>query len=122
MATPTKSASSIIFIKQSDPVSIKCYLKYSSDESCIATSIWTDLTRYRNLTIPGDDFEVDMDDNHAWLYFSPGADVENGTHFNLSFAFNCSSFSNNSLDARQQGRYDFGHVPFVIFYEENISK
>ena len=112
-----------ILLKQNDPVTIKCSFQYSADESCIVTPIWTDLTRYRNLTIPGDDFEVNMDDKHAWIHFKPGADLTNGTRFNLSFAFNC-SFSNKTQDKhiRRQGRYDFGHVPFTIFVEGLLTQ
>ena len=62
-----------------------------------------------------------MDDKYAWIYFKPGADVANGTHFNLSFTFNCSSFSNNSLDARQQGLYDFGTLEFIFTVESKTA-
>ena len=106
-------------LKQNDSFIIKCFLQYSADESCIVTPIWTDLTGYRNLTIPGDDFEVNMDDKHAWIHFKPGANLTNGTQFNLSFAFNCLSFSNDSQNKHsiQYSKYDFGQVPFKLFVE-----
>ena len=60
-----------------------------------------------------------MDDKHAWIHFKPGADLTNGTRFNLSFAFN-GSFSNNTQDKHIQhhGQYEFGHVPFTFFIED----
>ena len=106
-----------IHVKQNDSVTITCSFQYSADESCIVTPIWTDLTGYRDLTIPGDDFEVNMDDKHAWIHFKPGANVTNGTRFNLSFSFNCFTNISNNNQSGQRGRYDFGLIPFKLFID-----
>ena len=115
------SDSENILLQQNDSITIKCSFQYSADESCIVTPIWTDLTGYRDLTIPDDDFEVNMDDKHAWIHFKPGADVRNGTHFSLSFAFKCSSFKNNSQDKLVEAKHNFGRVPFTILSEGTIK-
>ena len=115
---PEFTDSENILLKQNDSVAIKCSFQYSADESCIVTPIWTDLTGYRNLAIPGDDFEVNMDDKHAWIHFKPDPDLRNGTRFNLSFSFNC-SFTNisDNNQSGQRGRYDFGLIPIKLFIE-----
>ena len=112
-----------IFLRRNDSITILCPFQYSADESCIVTSIWTDLTGYRDLTIPGDDFEVNMDDKHAWISFRSDADIKNGTRFDLNFVFDCSSFSNYSQGQHipQHGFYYFGQVPFTLILEYKIG-
>ena len=107
---PEPHTSGITFFKRNDSVTIKCSFQYSAYESCNVTPIWTDLTGYRDLTIPGDDFEVSMDDKHAWIHFRPGADMRIETYLNLSIAFSCSSLPHNN-----HIQYEFGQIPFTIY-------
>ena len=112
--TPDLLNRTIVFEKNISQFTINCEVQYSTEASCIASPIWIDTTKSKNITTSGDGFEVGLDQKIAQLLLKPGADIEDGTRFKLSIAFNCSSFSNNSHDLRQLETHNFGEVPYIF--------
>lgn len=113
-ATPGLLNQTIAYEKNISHFTISCALHYSTEGSCVASPIWVDTTNSRNITTSGNGFEIKLENKIAQLVLRPDADIEDGTHFKISIAFNCSSFSNNSHDLRQQETYNFGEVPFTF--------